>query len=196
MSCCVPKRVRVKSFVTMCNDEYVPKYANDPVKLARRTILVGTINPEGDGSYLRDQTGATRYYPVRVGTIALDDITAAAGPTLCGGARLVSGPPYDWWQMPEEATEELALTREARRKEGVFEGPRLEGMARQGAGRDHGGPCSLPHGRCPAVLLPDSAGALDGIDKDQVGKAIGKFGWHVKSSRARGSVQRLWHPEV
>ena len=36
---------RVKSFVTMCNDEYVPKYANDPVKLARRTILVGTINP-------------------------------------------------------------------------------------------------------------------------------------------------------
>ena len=32
-------------------DEYVPKYANDPVKLARRTILVGTINPEGDGSY-------------------------------------------------------------------------------------------------------------------------------------------------
>jgi predicted P-loop ATPase len=65
---------RVKGFITMCNDEYVPKYANDPTKLARRTILVGTINPEGDGSYLRDQTGATRYYPVRVETVALEDI--------------------------------------------------------------------------------------------------------------------------
>ena len=30
--------------------------------------------------------------------------------------------------------------------------------------------------------------------KDQVGKAIGKLGWYVKPSRARGGVQRLWYP--
>ena len=42
----MPKTRNHKSFITMCNDEYAPKYANDPIKLARRTVLVGTINPE------------------------------------------------------------------------------------------------------------------------------------------------------
>jgi Virulence-associated protein E-like domain/Bifunctional DNA primase/polymerase, N-terminal/Primase C terminal 1 (PriCT-1) len=187
---------RVKSFITMCNDEYVPKYANDPVKLARRTILVGTINPEGDGSYLRDQTGSTRYYPVRVGTIALDDITAQRDQLFAEALSWFRAHPADWWQMPDEAAEELALIREARRQEGVYEGPRLQAWldkVRTGASEvlapfhteDALRFCfNIPPERwTPAI-------------KDRVGKAIGKYGWRVKTSRTRGTVQRLWHVEV
>jgi len=187
---------RVKSFITMCNDEYIPKYANDPVKLARRTILVGTINPEGDGSYLRDQTGATRYYPVCVGTIALDDIAAARDQLFAEALAWFQVHPADWWQMPEAAQDELTLTREARRKEGVFEGPRLkEWLAKVQAGttevlapfhtEDALRYCfQIPPERWTASL------------KDQMGKAIGKCGWYVKSSRARGDVQRLWYAKA
>jgi len=185
---------RVKSFITMCNDEYVPKYANDPIKLARRTVLVGTINPEGDGSYLRDQTGSTRYYPVRVGTIDLEAIAAIREQLFAEALDWFRAHPADWWQMPADATEELTLIREARRKEGVFEGPRLQewlDKVRVGATKvqapfhteDALRYCfNIPPERWTAAM------------KDQVGKAIGTLGWHVKSSRARGGMHRLWHP--
>jgi hypothetical protein len=184
---------RVKSFITMCNDEYIPKYANDPVKLARRTILVGTINPEGDGSYLRDQTGATRYYPVRVGTIALDDIAACRDQLFAEALTWFRAHPLDWWQMPEEATEELALTREARRKESVYEGPRLkEWLEKVRAGTTEVlAPFHTEDALRYCFQIPPERWTR-GI-KDEVGKAIGKSDWESKSSRARGDVQRLWH---
>ena len=116
---------RIRSFVTMCNDEYVPKYANDPVKLARRTILAGTINPEGDGSYLRDQTGATRYFPVKVGAVAIEDVAAIREQLFAEAMVWFHAHQDTWWHMSPAAEEELALIREMRRKEGVFEGPRL-----------------------------------------------------------------------
>jgi predicted P-loop ATPase len=187
---------RVKSFITMCNDEYVPKYANDPIKRARRTILVGTINPEGDGSYLRDQTGSTRYYPVRVGTIALADIAACREQLFAEALAWFRVHPTDWWRMPNDAADELLLTREARRKEGVYEGPRLqEWLAKVQAGatevlapfhtEDALRFCfNIPPERWTAAI------------KDQVGKAIGKAGWISKTSRARGTPQRLWHVEA
>ena len=84
---------RLKSFITMANDEYVPKYANDPIKQARRTILVGTLNPEGDKTFLRGQTGNTRYYPVAVTAIHLEACGGHARATLCRSAHLLPGPP-------------------------------------------------------------------------------------------------------
>jgi predicted P-loop ATPase len=187
---------RVKSFITMCNDEYVPKYANDPVKLARRTILVGTINPEGDGSYLRDQTGSTRYYPGRVGNIALADLEVCRDQLFAEALAWFRAHPATWWQMPDEARDELELTREARRKEGVYEGPRLrEWLDRVQAGTTEVvAPFHTEDALRYCFNIPPERWTAS--MKDQVGKAIGKFGWYVKSSRARGSVQRLWHRQA
>jgi hypothetical protein len=184
---------RVKSFITMCNDEYIPKYANDPVKLARRTILVGTINPEGDGSYLRDQTGATRYYPVRVGAIALDDIAVSRDQLFAEALVWFQAHPQDWWQMPTDAGEELALTREARRKEGAFEGPRLqEWLAKVQAGTTEIlAPFHTEDALRYCFQIPPEKWTAS--IKDQVGKAISKYGWTSKPSRTRGTLQRLWH---
>jgi hypothetical protein len=186
---------RVKSFITMCNDEYVPKYANDPVKLARRTILVGTINPEGDGSYLRDQTGSTRYYPVPVGTIALDDIAACRDQLLAEALDWFRQHPTDWWRMPLDATDELALTREARRKETAYEGPRLQEWLTKV--RNGGAAVDAPFHTEDALrycfnIPPERWSAST---KDQVGKAIKKFGWTNKPERVDGRLQRLWRPE-
>jgi putative DNA primase/helicase len=187
---------RVKSFITMCNDDYVPKYANDPVKLARRTILVGTINPEGDGSYLRGQTGNTRYYPVRVGPVALADVAASREQLFAEALHWFHAHPADWWKMPDAAAAELVLIRETRRKEGVFEGPRLQAWLHRVRAGD------------AAVLAPfhteDALRDCFNIGperwtaamKDQMWKAIGKLGWESKASRARGAVQRLWHPKA
>jgi predicted P-loop ATPase len=184
---------RVKSFITMCNDEFIPKYANDPVKLARHTILVGTINPEGDGSYLRDQTGATRYYPVRVGRIALEDIAACRDQLFAEALSWFREHPNDWWTMPEEATDELALTREARRKEGAYEGPRLRAWLEkvQAGTTEVLAPFHTEDALRFCFNIPPERWTA--ATKDQVGKAISKAGWANKPSRVRGGLQRLWH---
>ena len=139
--------------------------ANDPIKLARRTILVGTINPEGDGSYLRDQTGATRVLPVRWARLPWRTLPPAGINFFAEALCWFQDHPADWWTMPEAATEELTLIRETRRKEGAYEGPRLqEWLARVKAWwHRHHRPVS--YGRRLAFLLQHPAGTLDGGDE-------------------------------
>ena len=95
--------------------------------------------------------------------------------------------------MPEAAKEELALTREARRKEGVFEGPRLQ----QWLDKVQTGTTEVlaPFHTEDALrycfqIAPERWSASM---KDQVGKAISKAGWTSKPTRVDGRLQRLWH---
>ena len=55
---------RVKALVRAQTDSFVPKFSNKRVDHPRRTIFIGTVNPEGDGTYLKGQTGNTRWLPI------------------------------------------------------------------------------------------------------------------------------------
>ena len=98
--------------------------------------------------------------------------------------------------MPEAATEELTLIRETRRKEGAYEGPRLqEWLARvKAGGTDITAPFHTEDALRFCFNIPPERWTA--ATKDQVGKAISKYGWTSKPSRARGGLQRLWHPGV
>lgn len=61
----------VKKFLTQQIDRYRPPYGKTAIDAPRRVILNGTINPEGN-PYLRDPTGARRFWPVVVGKIDTD----------------------------------------------------------------------------------------------------------------------------
>jgi hypothetical protein len=112
---------RLKSFITMCNDEYVPKYANDPIKHARRTILVGTLNPEGDKAFLRGQSGNTRYYPVAVTTINLEAVEALRDQLFAEAIVYYRDHPTDWWRLSPEAEQDAREVREDHRVRSVYE---------------------------------------------------------------------------
>ncbi|MBO1077058.1 virulence-associated E family protein, partial [Roseomonas marmotae] len=61
-----PQVEEVKSFLTRQTEEYVPKYGRVRVREPRSCIFIGSCNPDGAG-YLRDPTGARRFWPVKVG---------------------------------------------------------------------------------------------------------------------------------
>jgi len=63
----------VKKFLSRQTDRYRPPYGRTVVEVPRRVVLAGTINPEGN-AYLKDPTGARRFWPVEVGKIDLDQI--------------------------------------------------------------------------------------------------------------------------
>ena len=120
---------RLKSFITMCNDEFIPKYANDPVKQARRTILVGTLNPEGDKTFLRGH-GNTRYYPVAVSAINLEQIEAWREQFFAEALTYYRTHLDDWWRLTPEAEKQARAIREDHRVRSVYEeviGAWLEG---------------------------------------------------------------------
>ena len=54
----------LKAFITKTKDRVRLAYRRNATDFPRQSILIGTINPSGDNTYLRDDTGGRRFWPV------------------------------------------------------------------------------------------------------------------------------------
>lgn len=60
------EELQVKAFLSTSHDKVTLKYDKFATTVPRQFILVGTMNPYGEGRYIKDHTGARRYWPVSV----------------------------------------------------------------------------------------------------------------------------------
>ncbi|CAE6768599.1 hypothetical protein R69619_03735 [Paraburkholderia nemoris] len=56
----------VKAFLSRSEDSYRPAYGRESLVVPRQFVMVGTCNPDAEGTYLRDPTGGRRFWPVAV----------------------------------------------------------------------------------------------------------------------------------
>lgn len=93
----------VKTFMSSGNDHYRPAYGHTVIDRPRQTIFAGTHNPNGRG-YLKDETGARRFWPVVCGEIDIPALTADRNQLWAEATALYhDGAP--WWLEGEAASE-------------------------------------------------------------------------------------------
>jgi predicted P-loop ATPase len=100
----------LKEFLTQKEERYTPKYGRHEVQEPRQCLFIGTTN---EGAYLRDATGARRFWPVRVGVINIEDLAADRGQLLAEAVSLYRAD-AQWWPDRDFEAEHIAPEQAAR----------------------------------------------------------------------------------
>lgn len=93
---------KVKQAITTRFDVYRPSYGRTARSFRRECVFVGTTNKD---DYLRDETGARRFLPVRVQRVALSEVVRLREQLWAEAVHLFREG-FEWWQLPEGAQRE------------------------------------------------------------------------------------------
>lgn len=91
---------QVKKFMSRQIDRFRPPYGKTVQDFPRSCVFVGTCNP-GEGGYLKDPTGARRFWPVAVDRIYSDRLTEDQ-PQLWAEAVHLWKQGQQWWLTADE----------------------------------------------------------------------------------------------
>jgi predicted P-loop ATPase len=89
----------IKSFVTRQHERFRPPYGKHVINKRRQCVFAGSINPRG--GYLKDSTGARRFWPVTCGVIDLEALVRDRDQLWAEAVvRFKAGDPW-WLESPE-----------------------------------------------------------------------------------------------
>jgi predicted P-loop ATPase len=116
---------RIKAFISRTTDRFRPPYGMRLVESARQCVFAGTAN---HGTYLRDETGGRRFWPVVCGRIDVDAL-ARDRDQLWAEAKVRFESGSVWWLDTADLVQLAADQQEARYEGDPWEeviGPWLE----------------------------------------------------------------------
>lgn len=171
----------LKSFITRQEERYRPPFGRMEVFERRQCVFVGTTNKT---EYLKDETGARRFWPVQCGKIMIDELCAMRNALFAEGvARLKAG--EKWWPTREFEAECITPQQQQRYEPDMWE----DQIGRIIKGRSH-------------TTITELAEAL-GIPKDKQGTIIqrriiaclAQLGWHRSDRKEMETRRALYVPK-
>ena len=108
---------KVKSFLSSDVDRYRLPYGRRAIDVPRRNVFVGTVNKY---EYLTDDTGARRFWPVKTGTIRIEELARDRDQLFAETvAQYRSG--AKWWMETPELLQAAADEQADRYEEGPWD---------------------------------------------------------------------------
>ena len=200
---------RLKSFITMDEDSYIPKYGNLRETTERRAIFIGTTNQD---VFLKD-TGNTRFLPIKLhgecDRIGFEKVRLQ----LFAQARQYYGAhPEDWWDLSQEGHVLAQEERELRRLVNPYETKLHEWLEYERWNTVYYTDSLDSHGKQVTVTFtpnetswPEIAQWCLGMAKPadwkdrslqmQIASALRAIGWRVGQSWRFGRNMKVWRKE-
>lgn len=169
---------RIKQVVTCTTDRFRAPYARGAQDYPRMSIFVGSTN---ESHYLRDNTGARRFWPLRCGSIDHDLIVNTRDQLFAEAvAKFKSG--EAWHLMPSESTK---AEQEDRRQIDAWESVIQEFLY----GKQE------VHIKDLAAHMKFDMSRFDIMHQRRMGAILRKLGWSTKKVRRGWETVRLWCAE-
>lgn len=167
----------LKAFITRAEERYRPSYGRNEVIQQRQCVFIGSTNKT---AYLRDETGARRFWPVRVGQINTEALTrdrdqlfAEAVNSYRAGAK--------WWPDQAFEAEHIRPEQDARYETDAWE----QAIAEWIGSRERVTVLDVATG-----ALMKERGQIGTADQRRIGAALERMGWNQK----RTKTARWWFP--
>jgi len=168
---------KLKAFITSNTDRYRPSYRRMEVIQPRQCTFIGTTNKD---TYLKDETGGRRFWPVRIGTIDVAALKADRDMLFAEAAHQFEQG-EQWWPERKFEREVIAPEQEERFEADAWEEP----ISKYLESRDR-----VTVGEIAKECLFLDTGKISQPDQMRIKSAMTHIGWE-KGNRGHGGI-RYW----
>lgn len=167
----------LKAFITRATEKYRPSHGRLEVIEHRQCIFIGTTNKD---TYLRDETGGRRFWPVKCGYIDIAKLTADRDQLFAEAVQRYRDAER-WWPTKDEERELIAPQQSNRYETDIWE----ESIAGYLADRSE-----VTISEVARVVLRMETGRVGTAEQRRIGAALERLGWERGKPTA---TRRPWY---
>jgi putative DNA primase/helicase len=168
-----------KAFFTRTTDRYRSPYGSKPLNVPRQGVFAGSVN---HGTYLKDDTGNRRYWPVSVGTIDLEGLREHRDQLWAEAVQLYKEG-TEWWVRASER--EIYEGEQDARYIGDAWETRIRDWLDSPASATEGPPKTVTTYDIMVKGLRMDSSKLSLTEQQRVGRLMARIGWPRKRIGAR-----------